>query len=363
MRQYETFELCFQGKLLSEAYAEIPLYAEFRCDNYAKTIMGFYDGDGRYIIRFLPEVVGEYSWRVYGEIEAEGHEVCEASDNHIHGIVKTQDTHFVYADGTRFVPFGTTVYALAHQEDEVVSETLGSLRNAPFNKIRMCVFPKHYVYNHKDPYLYAFEKKEDGGGDVGKPCIAFWHRFESILNRINAMGIQVDLILFHSYDRWGFSNLSQQDNLLYLKYLLCRLSANPGIWWSLANEYELCRSKTLDDWKEIEAFVAENDPYGHLLSNHNCFCFWDATRPAVTHASIQTKALTEVSRWIQRYRKPVVIDECGYEGNIPQFWGSLSGREMVNRFFGVVMSAAAIAPMEKHSLLMMRCFGGLTVEN
>lgn len=338
MRQYETFELCFQGEMLIENYGDIPLYAEFYCGEYHKTVMGFYDGDGRYLIRYLPETAGEYRWRVYGMIEAEGHEICEASDGHVHGIVKTAGTHFVHADGTDFVPFGTTVYALAHQEDAVVNETLDSLKTAPFNKIRMCVFPKHYVYNNNEPPFYAFEKNEDGKWDTGRPCIAFWHRFEDILDRINAMGIQIDLILFHSYDRWGFDSFTQQDNLLYLDYLLRRLSAKPGIWWSLANEYELCRSKTLDDWKEIEAFVAEKDPYGHLLSNHNCFCFWDVSRPEVTHASIQTKALTEVSRWVQRYQKPVIIDECGYEGNIPQLWGSISGREMVNRFWRCYIS-------------------------
>jgi len=154
------------------------------------------------------------------------------------------------------------------------------------------------------------------------------------------MGIQVDLILFHPYDRWGFSKLRQKDNLIYLDYLLRRLSAKPGIWWSLANEYDLCAAKSLADWEEIEGFVAENDHYGHLLSNHNCFCFWDATRSDITHASIQTKALTELPRWIAKYQKPVIIDECCYEGNLPHFWGSISAQEMVYRFWRCVASGA-----------------------
>lgn len=154
------------------------------------------------------------------------------------------------------------------------------------------------------------------------------------------MDIQVDLILFHPYDRWGFDALCQPDNLRYLDYLLRRLSANPGIWWSLANEYDLSNSKTLADWEEIEDFVAQNDPYGHLLSCHNCFCFWDAKRPNISHASLQTKGVTELPRWMAKYNKPVMIDECCYEGNLPTFWGSISGREMVNRFWRCVASGA-----------------------
>ena len=340
MRQYETFELQFPGKVLTADYADIPLVAEFTNSAESKKVYGFYDGNGRYIVRFLPEKPGEYIWKVSGAVNAEGHETCEAADSEHHGLVKAVDTHFEFEDGKLFAPFGTTVYALAHQEDALVEQTLSTLKAAPFNKVRICVFPKDYDYNHNEPPLYAFEKKADGTWDVDRPCLAFWYRFETILDRSIDMGIQVDLILFHPYDRWGFSKLSQKDNLIYLDYLLRRLSAKPGIWWSLANEYDLCAAKSLADWEEIERFVAKNDPYGHLLSNHNCFCFWDAARPNITHASIQTKGLTEIPRWIAKYQKPVIIDECCYEGNLPHFWGSISAQEMVYRFWRCVASGA-----------------------
>ena len=340
MKQYEMFELVFPGEALRDRWAQIDLTAVFACGDTVKTVKGFYDGDGRYIVRFLPEIAGEWHWRVTGAVNTEGTEICEAA-NGAHGLVKAVDTHFEYEDGTLFIPFGTTVYALAHQEDTLVEQTLESLKNAPFNKVRMCVFPKHYDYNHNEPPCYAFEKKTDGGWDVERPCIAFWHRFESILQRIAAMDIQIDLILFHPYDRWGFSRLPQRDNLIYLDYLLRRLGAFPNIWWSLANEYDLnMDAKSLTDWEEIEEFVAANDPFHHLLSNHNCMCFWDHTRKNITHASLQTKGLSEIPRWIREYKKPVVIDECCYEGNLPHFWGSISGQEMVRRFWRCYASGA-----------------------
>ena len=340
MKQYEVFELIFQGEALTDRWAQIDLRAEFSCGGTVKTVKGFYDGDGRYVVRFLPEAAGEWRWKVRGIWNAEGTEICEPADG-AHGLVKAVETHFEYEDGSLFIPFGTTVYALAHQEDALVEQTLESLKNAPFNKVRMCVFPKHYDYNHNEPPYYAFVKSEDGSWDVNRPCISFWHRFESILRRIASMGIQTDLILFHPYDRWGFAALSQKDNLIYLDYLLRRLAVFPDIWWSLANEYDLCADhKSLSDWEEIESYVAQNDPYHHLLSNHNCMCFWDATRKNITHASLQTKGLSEIPRWIREYQKPVVIDECCYEGNLPHFWGSISGQEMVRRFWRCYASGA-----------------------
>ncbi|MBR1758289.1 MAG: DUF5060 domain-containing protein [Lachnospiraceae bacterium] len=341
MRQYETFELVYEGPVLANEYARVDVTAEFCCEDETKVVKGFYDGDGRYVVRFLPEKTGNYTWHVSGVVDGCGEAFCDPAGEGHHGIVKAVETHFECEDGTLFTPFGTTVYALASQEDALVEETLESLKNAPFNKVRMCVFPKHYDYNHNEPPYYAFEKKEDGSWDVGRPNLQFWHRFEAILHRIAAMDIQIDLILFHPYDRWGFARLPQQDNLKYLDYLLRRLSAMPNIWWSLANEYDLnLASKSMRDWEEIEEYVAANDPYGHPLSNHNCMAFWDASRPAITHASYQTKALTEIARWIEKYQKPLIIDECCYEGNLQHFWGSISGREMVYRFWRCYASGA-----------------------
>ena len=333
MKQYETFELIFQGPVLTESWSRADLTAEFSGGGITKTVKGFYDGDGRYVVRFLPEIPGPWRWKVSGAVSASGGENCLPAEK-ARGVVKAVDTHFEYQDGTLFIPFGTTVYALASQDDALVDRTLESLKRAPFNKVRMCVFPKHYDFNHNEPPLYAFEKHPDGSWDTGRPCIAFWHRFESILDRIAALGIQIDLILFHPYDRWGFASLPQSGNLEYLDYLLRRLSARPDLWWSLANEYDLCLDhKSLDDWYAIENFVAANDPFGHLLSNHNCMRFWDFDRPNTTHVCLQTKALTEIPRWLRAWKKPVVIDECCYEGNLIHLWGSISGREMTRRFW------------------------------
>ncbi len=340
MRQYETFELRFRGPEKKVCWAKTDLTAEFTCGEETKTVKGFYDGEGNYAVRFLPEKPGEYVWRVRGEVNGEGKETC-APARGAHGPVRPVDTHFEYADGRLFMPFGTTVYALASQEDALVEKTLETLKDAPFNKVRMCVFPKHYDYNHNEPPCYAFEKNPDGTWDTARPCIAFWRRFEKILDRIALLGIQIDLILFHPYDRWGFAALPQRDNLEYLDYLLRRLSARPEIWWSLANEYDLCADhKSLSDWEEIEEYVAANDPYHHLLSSHNCFCLWDFSRKNVTHCSIQTKALAEIPRWIKTYKKPLIIDECSYEGNLKHAWGSISGREMVHRFWRCCASGA-----------------------
>ena len=336
MRQYEMCEIVFQAAEPKGSFVDIDLTAKISDGQETVIVKGFYAGAGTYKVRFLPKYSGTYQYSTSGIIKEEGKIEVEKSLPEKHGMVKTLEQHFTYEDGAAYYPFGTTVYALAHQSLDIIEQTMDTLSKSPFNKVRMCVFPKHYTYNQNEPEFYAFEKDAEGKWDVNKPCMKFWDALELYLSKLDCMGIQVDLILFHPYDRWGFAALSQKDNLIYLDYLLRRFSAIPNIWWSLANEYDLCvATKTLEDWEQIEEYVAANDPYHHLLSNHNCFKCWDFHRENITHVSYQTKELTKVSKWYRQYKKPVVIDECCYEGDFPHFWGSISGREMAARFWRV----------------------------
>ncbi len=256
-----------------------------------------------------------------------------------HGIVKAVGTHFEYEDGTLFHPFGTTIYALAHQVPELIDETMETLKNSPFNKVRMCVFPKHYQYNNNEPLWYPFEKREDGRWNPEKPVKEYWDNLENVIRRLDDMDIQADLILFHSYDNWGFATMSQEDNLKYLDYCLKRLGDLDNVWWSLANEYDLLLAEiSMEDWYEIEEFVASHNPKGHLISNHNCFLLWDAGRKNITHGSYQIKYLVNVGDDITKFNKPVCVDECCYEGNLPEAWGNLSAEEMTARFWQAIAS-------------------------
>jgi hypothetical protein len=338
MRQFETCEFTFQGPAPVAGWTQVDVRATFTSGDARVDVRGFYAGDGAYKVRFLPRTVGEWRYEVSGVVSGSGRFTVEPHEEGQHGLVVADGLHFRFEDDAKYLPFGTTVYALAHQDDSLTEQTFTSLAASPFNKVRMCLFPKHYNYNHNEPPFYAFEKTPDGSWDVSRPCLAFWDRFERIIGRLAELRIQIDLILFHPYDRWGFATLPQADNLIYLDYLMRRFAALPNLWWSLANEYDLVASKTLDDWYGIEEFIAANDPYRHLLSNHNCFTPWDFTRPAVTHVSYQTKRLTRIPHWSKQYGKPVVVDECCYEGSLPEGWGNISGREMTARVWRVVAS-------------------------
>ena len=57
-----------------------------------------------------------------------------------------------------YVECGTTCYAWAFQAEDTQRQTIETLTASPFNKMRMCVFPKWYQHNRKEPPMYPFPR-------------------------------------------------------------------------------------------------------------------------------------------------------------------------------------------------------------
>lgn len=339
--RWSVFELVLKGPEKGNPFTDINLKADFTFKGRTLMTEGFYDGNGIYRIRFMPDTPGTWTYITSSncsELDGlKGEFICTEADTENHGPVRINNTyHFAYEDGAPYYPIGTTCYAWNHQGDQLEEQTLKTLAEAPFNKMRMCVFPKHYDYNHNEPELYPFEGLVEGGWDFSRFNPEFFKHIELRIKNLMDMGIEADLILFHPYDNWGFSTMEAKTDDRYLHYIVARLASFRNIWWSFANEYDLMK-KTLVDWERFARIVVENDPYQHLRSIHNCVPFYDHSRPWITHCSIQRVDVYKTSEltaeWRERYRKPVVIDECAYEGNINHGWGNITAAEMTRRFW------------------------------
>lgn len=341
-RVHGPVEIALRGPAHGNPFVDVELEARVEGPTTSLRVGGFYDGDGRYLLRFLPEEPG--TWRLITSSTARSLDGIEGSlevsaEPAGPGAVRVADRfHFAHADGTRHVPLGTTAYAWTHQGQEVQERTLAALAASPFTKIRMCVFPKAYLYNTEDPERFTFPRAEDGEGfDLTRFDLEYFRHLESRIRDLDALGIQADLILFHPYDRWGFAELGRAADDRYVRYLVRRLAALPNVWWSMANEFDLMWTKSEEDWERLAAIVVAEDPARHLLSIHNCLRFYDYSRPWITHSSTQRidvyRTAENVTEWREQWGKPVVVDECAYEGDLDQGWGNITGEEMTRRFW------------------------------
>jgi hypothetical protein len=333
--QWGVAELVVDGPSHGNPFVDVELHAVFRHKEKEVQVGGFYDGDGTYRVRFQPPSSGTWTFETRSNARSldrltGGVEVSPPSAGN-HGRVVVRDTyHFAYEDATPYLPLGTTAYAWTHQGAELQETTLRTLADTSFTKVRMCVFPKSYVYNSNEPPRYPYAHDSHGAWDFARFDVAFFRHLDERIQRLQDIGVEADVILFHPYDRWGFSQMPGWADALYTKYVVRRLGAFRGVWWSLANEYDFMKAKTEDDWERIAAVIQNEDHAVHLTSIHNGLTFYDHSRPWITHCSIQRTA-ENAHEWRDHYRKPIVIDECGYEGDIEFGWGNISGRELVRR--------------------------------
>lgn len=359
VEKWGLFELSVKGKTEGNPFADYSIRGEFKGEQEQVRVRGFYDDNGIYKVRFMPMYEGNYHYRINGTFSEEVYEgdfrVTPPLEGN-HGPVRVSGRyHFKYQDGTGFFPLGTTCYVWNLQSDELIARTLTALKESPFNKIRFCIFPKHYIYNFGEPRSYPYEgtpmdssvlTEENFNQYTGNTALSdfdfsgfhteHFRHIEYCIKELMKLGIEADIILFHPYDRWGFSKMSREQDTLYLKYVVARFAAYRNVWWAFANEYDLM-DKSHEDWKYYGELVREEDPYNHLRSIHNCIKFYDHSEDWITHCSIQRTDLYRTSEntdeWRNIYQKPIVLDEIAYEGNIPHGWGNISGKELVRRFY------------------------------
>lgn len=333
-------ELEFEGAKVDNPFTDVQVSAEFQYKNQRYFVEGFYDGDRTYRIRFMPNEEGKWTYTTKSNIKKlnglTGSFDCTPASDGNHGPVNVVKTyHFGYADGTPFYPLGTTAYAWVHQDMDLIKQTLQTLEENAFNKIRMTVMPKQFVeYIRNEPIYYPFEGNKKEGWDFTRFNLDFFRHFEKQVAELMKLGIEADIILFHPYDKWGFIRGSVDENILYLRYLIARIGAYRNVWWSMANEFDIV-GKTDDEWEIYFKTVKTYDPYQHLLSIHNGKEWYDYSEPWITHLSVQTPYLEHIQQWRDKYNKPVIDDEFCYEGNIPYNWGHLTPEETVNRFWTI----------------------------
>jgi len=344
VEQWSIFELVLRGSTEGNPF-DVQLSAKFTLGQRAIEARGFYDGQGVWRVRFMPPEPGVWTCQTSSDLPElsgrSGHVTCtKASTPGNHGPVVVRNTyHFAYADGTPFHPITTTLYGWVNQQSEALQEqTLASLRELPFNRIRMMVLPIAWSQDNV-PRFFPFQQKEDQSWEFARFDPRFFQAIEKRLGQLRDMGIEAELILFHNRDggRTGFDRMPESADDRYVRYVVARFSAYRNVWWSLANEFDAIRTKRDADWDRFFQIIQSEDPYGHLRSVHQMRRYYDFFKPWVTHLSVQSElGVTGFGRPViyrQLSRKPVIFDEPKYEGDIPDGWGRLSGEEMVYRFW------------------------------
>ena len=343
VEKWGKYEIELKGPATGNPFLEVSVGAEFTQGARTVKVDGFYDGEGVYRVRWMPDELGAWQWVTTGNAPGlagkKGSFTCVEPTAENHGPVGVRDTfHFAHADGKRYFPFGTTCYAWAFQSERMQELTLENLKRTEFNKVRMCILPKSLGPGEppRHPFPMVNNKLELTHFDP-----EYFRHFEQRVADLDKLGVQADLILFHPYGKeWGYDTMPQEVNERYVRYVVARMGSLRNVWWSLANEYDLLKTWKMPEWDHLFHVIQETDVAGHLRSIHHSGPMYDYAKPWVTHASLQTYDFDKMAEWKKAWVKPVIFDEVQYEGNISRRWGNLSGEELTRRFWLGVTAGA-----------------------
>lgn len=340
VEQWGLFELALRGPSSGNPFKDVKLTAEFTNEHRTVQVAGFYDGDGLYRVRFMPDALGTWSYETESSAEQlnnkAGAFTCTAARPGNHGPVTTAHKfHFVHQDGTPYFPFGTTTYAFLFTKEENAANSLAGMKGM-FNKTRACVLPKPLGQGPQMlpfPNVGAAPDGRGGTNDYTRFNPEYFQLLEKRILQLQDAGIQADLILFHPYDAWGYKAMPNEVDDFYLRYVVARFAAYRNVWWSIANEYDLVKAKTMSDWDRFFRIVQAEDPYSHLRSIHHSGVIYDHSKPWCTHASLQSYDFEKSAARREAWNKPIIYDELQYEGDVERRWGNLSAEEMTRRFW------------------------------
>lgn len=113
VEKWGMFEARFNGPKRGNPFVDVAFAASFTRGNRTVPITGFYDGDGEYVVRFMPDTEGEWTFRTTSNLKAleakTGSFECIAPSQGNHGpVLVVKYHHCRYADGTFYSCIGTT---------------------------------------------------------------------------------------------------------------------------------------------------------------------------------------------------------------------------------------------------------------
>jgi hypothetical protein len=200
VEQWSAWELELSGPQDGNPFVEVRFSAEF--SNGAKTVEvdGFYDGEGVYRVRFMPDRIGAWRyvtksnrWPLTGKT---GSFIVTPAVKGNHGPVHVRNTyHFAYVDGTPFKQMGTTIYNWLDAPEDVQEQTLKTLAASPFNKVRVLITQQPVSYRKEfAPPRWPFVGKPPHEWDFTRFNPDFFRHYEQRIAQLRDLGVEADVM-------------------------------------------------------------------------------------------------------------------------------------------------------------------------
>lgn len=241
----------------SSPFTDVELRAEYRSPKGGRTkvMPAFWDGGGRFVLRFSPDFEGRWDYRLISNIGNLDKRTgsFEALPARTPGFIEVFNTRYFKYPLTNTPHFwlGDSLLGLAEMPWAEFEATAERRSEQGFTHVRALAVPP----------LGASRK---AFSEVGEPDIEHFRALDRRVERLHKLGIVTDLVLGNSGDELDelFPRLREKDR--YIRYLCARYAAY-SVTWQILLEWESheAAGKLL---KQLASSLRKHDPYAHPMS-------------------------------------------------------------------------------------------------
>jgi len=296
--QYDIYDFLLDSDTFYDNAFMVDVFAtlEHESGEKVENIPGFYNGDGKWIIRFSPGKIGRWRGRTTSSdpklsgIELDEIQCVENENPNVRGRLQIDPDHpqkFVWEDGAPFIILGFEcdwLFSYHQQKPEQCRKHVGLISDRGFNYIVMNIYA-HTGFSQPDskgkgetipdtifgpPRMYAF------GGTNEKPDhtrlnVDFFKDYDQMMAILHEKGVVAHLMIQvqNKHVRWP-SRLSAEDDL-YWKYVVARYQAFGNVVWDIGKESCNLLKETGSHEYTINRInlIKQMDAYNHLVTVHD----------------------------------------------------------------------------------------------
>jgi hypothetical protein len=239
-------------------YLTVQLQAEMRSPEYKTYLVpAFWDGGRRLVIRFAPDEVGKWTFRVTSNVpEFNGKvETFNSTDSDSPGFLRPANGH--HWRWTRSLKphlwMGDTCYRLGFLDRAQFDKLVATRSAQKFNHLRFLALPGEELTAR------AFSTPDD-------PAPEYWQELDRRVAELNKAGLVADVILGSDQNHLAkvFPSFAQRER--YVRYILARYAAF-NVTWQLVQEFEEYEDAR-NTMKQLGSLVKKADPHNHPRTAH-----------------------------------------------------------------------------------------------
>jgi uncharacterized protein DUF4038/uncharacterized protein DUF5060 len=296
VRQYQPHDFTLSAPVLGNPF-DIDVHGEFTGPNGRMLrIPGFFDGGGKWKIRFSAPVPGAWKMRTFSPVAALNGQTedIQASPNtqaNSHGVLRVDPQHpyhFLFEDGTRFFLMGYEADWLwgadmLDPQRKVMHRLIDQIAARGFNYVLVNVYAhdtrwcpgKVNEFDYGPSPVYAWEGTNEKP-DHSRLNPRFFQIYDGMMDALREKGIVAHIMVkvYNKQVRWPAAGSA--DEARFFRYVTARYQAYPNVVWDFAKESYNEKNNQLQ--KNLIDQVRAADAYRHMMGVHDDDAYeWDST--------------------------------------------------------------------------------------